>query len=574
MTEEVDLIFSADSSQVSKAEKSLDKLNKTGTQTEQVVKKTTSQFRVMKGATQQLGFQIQDIAVSLAGGQNAMVVFGQQGSQIASIFGPGGAVVGAILAIGAAIGTAFLPQLFKTKTAIQTLDDVMSSLDKTIKTVDGNTDEFSDTLRELGDLSRIAAIAQITDAMLTTEKAVDDAKKSVVKMAEENGVLSGSFAAMIKDFEAGKITVRELSNAYDTYFVKAADVGAISKKNESDFRKFRRELGLLATGIEQGERKLVKLRDVLSGEEDIPIPKTDEKELEKQKKKAELRKKMVERMAAQEAKILADERATASRELENTRRSLLTETQVVEEAYKNRIQIVRDAVHTIGLEKEKANRMEIQLEEQKQAELKKIQEREQQQRKQQIESVVGEFSTLFGNLTALMGSENEKAFKIGQKAAIADATIKGILATINAYEAGSKIHPAVGAVFAAAAAATTGAMIAQIKSAQPPGRALGGQVRPGESYRVGEYGPETITMGSNGGFVSPVGAANDGAMVNLEVTNNVRVVGGQANVTTNTRQVNDRQFVIDTVVDLMSNQSSPARNALHATSNVQPRGRQ
>jgi uncharacterized coiled-coil protein SlyX len=75
------------------------------------VKKTTKNFRVMKGAVGQLGFQIQDIAVQLQGGQNAMLVFGQQGSQIASIFGPGGAVIGAVLAVAAAIGTALVGSL-------------------------------------------------------------------------------------------------------------------------------------------------------------------------------------------------------------------------------------------------------------------------------------------------------------------------------------------------------------------------------------------------------------------------------------------------------------------------------
>lgn len=76
------------------------------------VDKTTQamkqQFRFMRGGMGQLGYQIQDIAVQLQMGQNAMLVFGQQGSQIASIFGPHGAVLGAVLAVGAAIATTFV----------------------------------------------------------------------------------------------------------------------------------------------------------------------------------------------------------------------------------------------------------------------------------------------------------------------------------------------------------------------------------------------------------------------------------------------------------------------------------
>ena len=76
------------------------------------VDKTTQamkqQFRFMRGGLGQLGYQIQDVAVQLQMGQNAMLVFGQQGSQVASLFGPQGAVLGAILAVGAAIATTFV----------------------------------------------------------------------------------------------------------------------------------------------------------------------------------------------------------------------------------------------------------------------------------------------------------------------------------------------------------------------------------------------------------------------------------------------------------------------------------
>jgi uncharacterized 2Fe-2S/4Fe-4S cluster protein (DUF4445 family) len=61
----------------------------------------------------QLGFQVQDIAVQLQSGTNAMIVFGQQGSQIAGAFGPGGAILGAVIAVGAAVGTALVAAFSK-----------------------------------------------------------------------------------------------------------------------------------------------------------------------------------------------------------------------------------------------------------------------------------------------------------------------------------------------------------------------------------------------------------------------------------------------------------------------------
>lgn len=55
-------------------------------------------MRNLRGIAQQFGWQMQDVAVQLQAGTNAMTVFTQQGSQMAAAFGPTGAIVGAVLA--------------------------------------------------------------------------------------------------------------------------------------------------------------------------------------------------------------------------------------------------------------------------------------------------------------------------------------------------------------------------------------------------------------------------------------------------------------------------------------------
>lgn len=59
--------------------------------------KAASRFGVV---AQSAGYQIQDFAVQVAGGQNAMVAFSQQGSQLLGVFGAGGAIAGAVLSVG------------------------------------------------------------------------------------------------------------------------------------------------------------------------------------------------------------------------------------------------------------------------------------------------------------------------------------------------------------------------------------------------------------------------------------------------------------------------------------------
>ena len=81
---------------------------------------------------QQVGYQVQDLAVQLQGGTDALVAIGQQGSQLLGIFGPAGAIAGAILAIGTGLAGAFL----KAKHAAEGTINVMKTYKETIKVLD------------------------------------------------------------------------------------------------------------------------------------------------------------------------------------------------------------------------------------------------------------------------------------------------------------------------------------------------------------------------------------------------------------------------------------------------------
>lgn len=72
---------------------------------------------------------------------------------------------------------------------------------------------------------------------------------------------------------------------------------------------------------------------------------------------------------------------------------------------------------------------------------------------------------MFGNLATLMQTENKRMFEIGKVAAIAQATVNGIEATISSYKAGSQIGgPVLGAAFAATAAVATGVQLSKLSS--------------------------------------------------------------------------------------------------------------
>ena len=97
-------------------------------------------------------------------------------------------------------------------------------------------------------------------------------------------------------------------------------------------------------------------------------------------------------------------------------------------------------------------------------------------------------------------------------------------AAMKAYKSLSGI-PIVGPALGAAAAGAIIAAGVSYSAKSLTGRALGGQVRPGESYVVGERGPEVLTMGNAGGRVT-TNEAMRGGSTSLVYSPTVNISGG------------------------------------------------
>ena len=100
-------------------------------------------------------------------------------------------------------------------------------------------------------------------------------------------------------------------------------------------------------------------------------------------------------------------------------------------------------------------------------------------------------------------------------------------AAMDAYKALAGI-PVIGPALGAAAFATVMATGLQAATQSLSGRALGGQVRAGESYVVGERGPEVLTMGSSGRIATNESLRGGGG--GISIINNVDASGGGADV--------------------------------------------
>ncbi len=122
---------------------------------------------------QQAGYQVNDFIVQVASGQNALVAFGQQGSQLAGIFGTGGAVVGAVIAAAAAIGNL----IYQTHTATNDTRDfgeVVDDLKDSIETLVDSMEPLD--LKDLGEQygSMAGSMARMADSVRDLNAAIAD----------------------------------------------------------------------------------------------------------------------------------------------------------------------------------------------------------------------------------------------------------------------------------------------------------------------------------------------------------------------------------------------------------------
>lgn len=161
---------------------------------------------------QQVGYQVGDFAVQIQSGTNALVAFGQQGSQLAGIFGPAGAIAGAGIAIATALATA----LFQLKSAVE----IARELEKSISNV-------GEAVDDLGGL--------ITNNMIN-------------KLSESNQELA-KFARTIQD-----IRIRELQDAIESFrdsFMDVVEAQNTATPFDRAFGEQRKQIGLIEKALER-----------------------------------------------------------------------------------------------------------------------------------------------------------------------------------------------------------------------------------------------------------------------------------------------------------------------------------
>lgn len=590
MAEVAELILKADSSQVVTADKNLQSLNKTGAKTQASTSKITSLFRAQKNALQLSAFQFQDFNVQVQGGVNASRALSQQLPQFFGAFGAGGAILGVFAGIASLAFADVVDGLFAAENATKDLDDALELLSDTVKITKEGTVLLSEEFEILASKSREVAEVQLKARLITAAKATNAAFADLTGTVEDFDSTLGSNSRSIV---TGVAAVNKLAKEYGLTGKEVKELAeltrqAVSTKSIEDTQALRDRVSELALTVGTGNEKFTEFaqrtntataaleqqRDITEAlktayeDIDVAIAKTGETSVEASLKATEALDK--QRVAA--FRLIESQDAAATKELDAVRRQLLTKEELIQDSANRQLEIVKKNREFLLISAEEQTALESGIEKKKVEDLgalKQKQAAEDEARRGENLTATGDMLTA---LSTLVSGDSKKSFERSKKLAIAGATIKGIQATVNAYERGSETSVYLGAAYAAIAAATTGAQIAQIQGQQYAGRALGGQVRAGESYRVGEFGPEVLTMGSNGGTISP-NAANDGGS-GIEVINNIKVIGGDGNATVSTQsnQVTDRKVIQDIVINMANNKTSGLMQGIFNNTTAQPRG--
>ena len=107
--------------------------------------KVSSRYGVIM---QQVGYQVQDFAIQVAAGQNKLVAFAQQGSQLVSFFGPYGAIAGAILNAGVMVYRIFDTSLDGTEKA----EKAAAKLEREYEKIQARVEKVRDAWLEIDKL--------------------------------------------------------------------------------------------------------------------------------------------------------------------------------------------------------------------------------------------------------------------------------------------------------------------------------------------------------------------------------------------------------------------------------------
>lgn len=559
-----ELDIKIDSRDVPNATKQLQQLEKAGASVEKGMGS-------MRGATQNLSYQLQDIAVQAQMGASGLTILAQQGPQIASVFGPAGAAVGALIGIGALIASVGSA----SGSASMDIDDLIDKVDSL-----GSAQlQYQELLaREVAeqarlDNQRIQSTTQLGYYQSQIDKGISLSEAQNETYLKQRAQIESNNEAVDKHIRLLELMDDRQRGVTESSRKMAESLGetlsALAAQTDMLGRSEAEQIAMNAArriGVDIGSDEYKQLLDSASA---YSSKKSAIDAATEAQRKANSEAKAAERAAEQQAKADARKREMqlqgARAWLERANQFGATELEQIEywqqqelaklrEFEQQKLLIPSEAHSARVAIVEEAARREIELQDkvlQKSLESSRLKAQAEQQATAQMASMqwgLASQSLDAISMAAEEGSTMQKAaFVAGKGMAAAQAIMQAELASVStlaAYAAAAAAAGAGGPALLAAGTAQAAAMktmgyaSAAVIAAQGFAGMFdnGGNIGSGQWGIVGENGPEIVKGPVNvtsrkktaAMAASAVGGADGGTVVNNYITQNIQGNGDQA----------------------------------------------
>ena len=146
-------------------------------------KESEKQLRKRSRGLGQAGIQFQQFIGQIQGGQGILLALSQQGADLGIVLDR--ALLGSIIGISASIAGLLLPQLFKTKDAMQLLEDINKDLGNSLEESAEGVDVLSKSLLKLADKSEALAKLQISASIQDAEKLITTSAEGIEQALDD-----------------------------------------------------------------------------------------------------------------------------------------------------------------------------------------------------------------------------------------------------------------------------------------------------------------------------------------------------------------------------------------------------
>ena len=553
MADIASLVIKTDTTETKKGVKDLKALEQQGKRTEAAVDNLTESTQDLNQSSKNLktglggagrgagqaGIQIQQFVGQVQAGQDPMVAFSQQAADLGIVLGV--PLLGAVLGIAGALGTVLLPSLFKAKESFEDLIDKADDLDISLK-------ETSPALFAL-------KVAELEKQIRETEKAIEQETK---KLKENKEVVADQvdLTDQLKSRQRQRTNAQKAeTEAVKTQTISVEELNLKLLQQKADLESLTNQKTKAEQAAEDFSKAIIeevkahgKSEAALLREEAKLHDLTDEQRraveiqaqlLEGKQKLIDARKEDAERAKA-EAQATR-EAAQAKREqdaedrLEQKRQSINRQALEADQLARRqeaantrrRLQEIENEGEKLGLLNVEQTEIEVfarRLEAQKLYLAQRgLNDQQRAEAEKNIETQKNDFIVKnTGDALNALGQINSSAFKAAKAYNIGQAIMSTFTGASKALELPFPFNLA-----AAAAVIATGlAQVQTIRAQTYSGRALGGQVRGGESYVVGERGPEILSMGAgqsgniipNNRIQAPNQVSNKVANINFNIS--------------------------------------------------------